>query len=323
MKGTRFLATKNKEVKEDKIMTLSSNLNCLHFKCFSSSLKVFRIGVNFNLLFNNNVPLQKLNDLLTLDLKDIQQKLPALSLTRTLLQSIAWNEGALWVSQCNFLAPEYTWIETLKNAEFVTLSIYINRFEDLLSHRYLSFWQVAEFVEGFLFAVAGKYSQGLAHKLAFLLLDATLASYLKYSLSKRIPPNNFYSFVFNLFQECFVKYGYDISISKSLVTANLPVDFLIAFYGHSKNKASRDDLWNWGDENQNGVVFADHFDQFWLDNYYNLDEIEYFKRSIFPLFSINKAPEFKQSQNAQRFSFSPMYILPYDYAVQRMYNNSF
>ncbi len=299
MKKTEYLVTENKKGRDDKI-TLSSHLNYIQLKVFSPSMRVFRIGINFNLLFNLKISIQHLNTLISTDLKNIQKNNPTLSLINSLKPRINWSQGTLLVWHCNFFTPENDWFESLQQAETVILWKYVKRFGFLLSFRKLSFWQATAFVEAFLSVVSKKYHPLLAHELACHLLDSTLVSYVSFLN----PSNNFYSFVFNDFQKYFSQYGYNISISKALVTANFSVDFLINFFTHNHNQVARRDLWDWGHEDS-GVAFNDNFNQFWLDNSYSVGEIEFFKKKVLPDLGLQKPSDFKQSTNTQIFLPTP------------------
>lgn len=328
MKGSESLDTENKKlnVKDDKII-LSTSLKYLSINCFTSPMmKGYRLGIDFNFIFNQKISVTSLDEFLSWELSVIRDKFPNLLFTHSLNEKITGNK--LVISQCNYFAPEGKWIESLKNVDNFTLHSYIDRLQQLLSYSLLSYWQVAEFVELFLKMIARNYPQ-TANQLGFALLDAVIAAYLNFKLIKVRQPHNFYSFVFNEIQKYFVIHDYKISISKSLVSVGLPIDFLISFFTHPKNNAARQDLFKWGHE-QPGIGFADSFDQFWVDSSYSYDEIENFKRMVLPYLSFKINTEFKLSESPQRLlgNTQPpqMWSLPMDYAMQKPpgeYNNKF
>lgn len=232
----------------------------------------YRIGIHWETLLKDNIPVKQLNYLFKKEMKSIYNKNP----------SFRWNGARNLRNYCNYIAPAGVWARELKFDIDTFIHALIPRINNLFTHGILSSQMAAQLLRGILNEYAERYQNPRAFIwMASRLVDGSIITFKRIleDSARLYKYENFFSFIFNHYQRLLGNYG--ISVSRKLVDFKLPLDFLKNIYfKHQNNEEARQDLWSWGIAKQD--FFGEKFYAYWQDNGYAQTEVNKFENSVLP-----------------------------------------
>jgi hypothetical protein len=234
--------------------------------------KWYRTGIRWDVFLKDHIPVEQLNFIFRRELKRIQKKYPNLCVAR--------NKNLR--NSCHYVAPEGTWTQEIKYNVETFIHELIPRMNSLLANGALSSWIAAQLLTGILTTLSEQYQNSKNFFwLALQLVNGTIVTFknILENPTRLGKQENFFSFIFNLYQQLLENYG--ISVSHKLVDFELPLTFLKDIYfKHENNRAARKDLWDWCTDQQD--FFGEKFYGYWHERGYCYSEISHFEKSILP-----------------------------------------
>jgi hypothetical protein len=256
--------------------------------------KWYRTGIRWDFLLKDNISVEQLNFIFKRELKRIQKKYPNLHIAR--------NKNLR--NSCHYIAPEGMWTLEIKYNVETFIHEFIPRINSLLSNGALSSWIAAQLITGILTTLSQQYQKSKTFIwLASQLVNGSIMTF-KNILENPARPRkqeNFFSFIFNLYQQLLGDYG--ISVSHKLVDLGLPSTFLKDIYfKHENNHAARKDLWDWCTDQQD--FFGEKFYGYWHERGYCHSDISHFEKSILPYLGSSEESETTDLLSAE-YEYSP------------------